>query len=56
VHLAAGETVDVPLEVRCDRRIFGGVQTHHFVVTAAVLGAGSTQATAAFVQTALLSI
>lgn len=56
VHLAAGETVDVPLEVRSDRRIFGGTQTHHFVVTAAVLGVGSTQATATFVQTALLAI
>jgi len=56
VHLAPGEAVDVPLEVRTGRRVFGGTQVFRFVVTAAVLGGTSVQASAEFVQTSLLPL
>ena len=56
LHLAPGETVEALLEVRSNRRVFGGAQTHRFVVTAAVLGVGSVKAEAVFVQTSLLPI
>lgn len=56
IHLAPGETVEVSLEVRSNRRVFGGTQTHRFTVTAAVLGSGSVKAEAVFAQTSLLPI
>ncbi len=56
LHLPPGETVEVSLEVRSSRRVFGGAQTHRFTVTAAVLGASPATAEATFVQTALLPI
>ncbi len=56
IHLAPGETVEVSLEVRSNRRVFGGTQTHRFTVTAAVLGGGSVKAEAVFAQTSLLPI
>lgn len=56
LHLAPGETVEMSLDVRSNRRVFGGAQTHRFTVTAAVLGVGSVKAEATFVQTSLLPI
>lgn len=56
LHLAPGETVEMSLDVRSSRRVFGGAQTHRFTVTAAVLGVGSVKAEATFVQTSLLPI
>ncbi|MFQ3630625.1 protein kinase domain-containing protein [Roseiflexus sp.] len=56
LHLPPGETVEISLEVRSSRRVFGGAQTHRFTVTAAVLGAGPATVEATFVQTALLPI
>lgn len=42
--------------MRSNRRVFGGMQTHRFTVTAAVLGGGSVKAEAVFAQTSLLPI
>ncbi|GIW01866.1 FHA domain-containing serine/threonine-protein kinase [Roseiflexus sp.] len=56
LHLPPGETVETSLEVRSNRRIFGGAQTHRFKVIAAVLGVGTATAEATFVQTSLLPI
>jgi hypothetical protein len=56
LHLAPGETAEMTLEVRSNRRVFGGAQTHRFTVTAAVLGVGPAKAEATFVQTSLLPI